>query len=138
MRTAATGAVVCLASWLGLWAGAGYVGLSRSVSVSPLTLVEVPMALVLAAALAFVAALALTRPTRGAHPLHPLRPLHLVAWILVGDLLGPRFSHRWPSASSRRYTPPSCSPPSPRSGYSRWPRGPAPGLRDGAYDLGHE
>lgn len=85
MRTAATGAVVCLASWLGLLAGAGYVGLSRSVSVSPLTLVEVPMALVLAAALAFVAALAVNRLPGDAHP---LRPLHLVAWILVGDLFG--------------------------------------------------
>ena len=88
MRTAATGAVVCLASWLGLLVGAGYIGLSRSVAVGPLTLLEVPMALVLASALAFVAALALTRHTRGAHPLHTLHPLKVVAWILVGDLFG--------------------------------------------------
>jgi hypothetical protein len=82
MRAAAIGAVVCLASWLGLWAGAGYIGLSRSVAVNPLTLLEVPMALVLASALAFVAALGLSHLARGT------RPLHLVAWVLVGDLIG--------------------------------------------------
>ena len=82
MRAAATGVLVCLASWLGLWAGAGYVGLSRSVAVSPLTLLEVPMALVLASALAFVAAVGLARLARGT------RPLHLVVWVLVGDLFG--------------------------------------------------
>jgi hypothetical protein len=82
MRTPVAAAVVCLASWLGLWAGAGYVGLSRSVAVSPLTLLEVPMALVLAAALAFVAALGLARLVGGT------RPLRLVAWVLVGDLFG--------------------------------------------------
>ncbi len=82
MRTAAIGAVVCLASWLGLRAGAGYVGLSRSVAVSPLTLLEVPMALVLASALAFLAALGLTRLAGG------IRPLQLMAWVLAGDLIG--------------------------------------------------
>ena len=82
MRTAAIGAVVCLASWLGLRAGAGYVGLSRSVAVSPLTLLEVPMALVLASALAFVAALGLARLAGDT------RPLQLVAWVLAGDLIG--------------------------------------------------
>ncbi len=82
MPTAAIGAAVCLASWLGLWSGAGYVGLSRSVAVSPLTLLEVPMALVLAAALAFAVALGLARLAGGT------RPLQLVAWVLVGDLIG--------------------------------------------------
>src|SRR3990170_3822437 len=82
MRAAAIGAVVCLVSWLGLWAGAGYVGLSRSVSVSPTTLFEVPIALVLASALAFVSAFGLTRLARGT------LPLQLVAWVLVGDLIG--------------------------------------------------
>ena len=82
MRAAAIGAVVCLASWLGLWAGAGYVGLSRSVAVSPTSLFEVPMALVLASALAFVSAFGLTRLARGT------LPLQLVAWVLVGDLFG--------------------------------------------------
>src|SRR5688500_19011495 len=88
MRAAAIGAVVCLASWLGLWAGAGYVGLSRSVAVSPLTLLEVPMALLLASVFAFVAAFALTRLANRAGPLHPLHALQLVAWVLVGDLFG--------------------------------------------------
>src|SRR5687767_9169600 len=82
MRTAATGALVCLASWLGLWAGAGYIGLSRSVAVGPQTLLEVPMALVLASALAFVAAFGVARLAGGT------RPLQLVAWVLVGDVIG--------------------------------------------------
>ena len=74
-------AIVCLASWLGLLAGAGNVGLQRSVAISPMTLLEVPLAIVLAAALAFVASLGLTR-------LAHARPLQLVAWVLVGDLIG--------------------------------------------------
>ena len=82
MRTPIAAAVVCLASWLGLWAGAGSVGLSRSVALSPLTLLELPLALVLATALALVAVLGLTRLARGTPP------IQLVAWVLVGDLFG--------------------------------------------------
>ena len=75
-------AIVCLASWLGLSAGAGWIGLSRSVAVSPVTLLEVPMALALAAAIAFIAAFAFSRLAANA------RPLQLMAWVLVGDLIG--------------------------------------------------
>ncbi len=84
-RPAAVGAGVCLASWLGLLVGAGNVGLQRSVAIGPLTLLEVPQAIALAAAFAFVAALVLTRLTGDAHRLHPFQ---LVAWVLVGDLFG--------------------------------------------------
>jgi len=52
MRLAITAALVCAASWIGLLIGAGNIGLQRSVAVSPLTLFELPLALVLSAALA--------------------------------------------------------------------------------------
>lgn len=42
----ATAAAACLLSWAGLWFGAGWIGLSRSVSIGPLTLLtEQPLAL---------------------------------------------------------------------------------------------
>ena len=77
--------MVCLFSWLGLLVGAGNVGLQRSVAIGPVTLLEVPIALVLAAVLAFVASFVLSRLAAEPRPLHPLR---VMAWVLVGDLIG--------------------------------------------------
>ncbi len=57
MRIAAVAALACVASWIGLLIGAGNVGLQRSVAVSPLTLLELPLALGLSSALAFMAPL---------------------------------------------------------------------------------
>ena len=48
--------------------------------IGPVTLLELPLALVLAVALAFVAALGLSRLAGG------IPPLQVVAWVLVGDL----------------------------------------------------
>ena len=84
MRTAITAALVCAASWIGLWLGAGWIGLSRSVAVSPLTLVEVPLALGFAAIAAFVIAWLPGRLDRKSG----LDPLRLVAAVLVGDVIG--------------------------------------------------
>ena len=85
MRTPVAAAMVCLFSWLGLLVGAGNVGLQRSVAIGPVTLLEVPIALVLAAVLAFVASFVLSRLAAEPRPLHPLR---VMAWVLVGDLIG--------------------------------------------------
>ncbi len=84
MRTAITSALVCAASWVGLWIGAGNVGLSRSVAVSPLTLVEVPLALGFAAIAAFVIAWLPGRLDRKSAP----DPIRLVAAVLIGDVIG--------------------------------------------------
>ena len=84
MRTAITAALVCAASWLGLWIGAGWIGLSRSVAVSPLTLVEVPLGLLFAATAAFVIAGLPRRLDRKSTP----DPIRLVAAVLIGDVVG--------------------------------------------------
>ena len=54
-------------------------------AIGPVTLLEVPIALVLAAVLAFVAAFVLSRLAAEPRPLHPLK---VMAWVLVGDLIG--------------------------------------------------
>lgn len=83
LRIAAMAAAVCAASWLGLFIGAGNVGLQRSVSIGPLTLLEHPMAVALAtssaAVVAFGSALRLPSPASG---------LGLLAAVLVGDVIG--------------------------------------------------
>lgn len=85
MRAAGIGAAICIASWLGLLFGAGNVGLQRSVAIGPVTLLEVPVALLLAATLAFVSAFVLSPLAAKPRPLHSLK---VVAWVLVGDLIG--------------------------------------------------
>lgn len=77
MRTAIVAGIICLGSWAALLVGAGNVGLQRSVSMGPWTLVEFPLALLLAALLAFGAALAQRDG-----------PARLVALILLGDVIG--------------------------------------------------
>jgi len=84
MRTVSFAALVCVASWLGLTAGAGNVGLQRSVAVSPLTLLEVPAALALSAVLAFVTSWVLGSLDRG----NAAAPIRLVGGVLVGDVIG--------------------------------------------------
>ena len=63
IRTLVSAVLVCAASWLGLLAGAGNVGLQRSVSIGPATLFENPLAIGLAVGAAFVTALAATMPS---------------------------------------------------------------------------
>ena len=84
MRTAVIAALVCGASWIGLWIGAGWVGLSRSVAVSPLTLVEVPLGPLFAAIAAFVIGWLPGRLDR----MSGLDPVRLVAAVLIGDVVG--------------------------------------------------
>jgi hypothetical protein len=84
VRTLLAAGAVCGASWVGLLVGAGNVGLQRSVAIGPLTLVEHPLALVLAGALACVVsfvATAVRRPDR-------LSPLRLAAAVVAGDAIG--------------------------------------------------
>jgi hypothetical protein len=82
VREAAGAAVVCMASWLGLALGAGNVGLQRSISKGPLTLLEQPAAIVLVAVLAFATAALLVVNVRTA------RPGRLVVAVLLGDVVG--------------------------------------------------
>lgn len=83
MRSAAvTGIVVCIGSWLALWALAGWIGLSRSVAVGPFTLFERPLAIVAPTAIAFAGAYAAGTLMR------PASPLAVLAAVLVGDLVG--------------------------------------------------
>jgi hypothetical protein len=84
MRIAAVATLVCIASWIGLWIGAGWIGLSRSVAVSPLTLVEVPLALALAAALAFVIAWLPGQLDN----VSATAPVRLFGGVLIGDVFG--------------------------------------------------
>lgn len=84
MRTAFVATGVCLVSWGGLFLGAGNVGLQRSVAVGPGTLVEVPLGLILASALAFLAAFTLLVPARTPQ----IVPWHLVVAVIVGDMVG--------------------------------------------------
>ncbi len=84
MRTAIVATGVCLVSWGGLFLGAGNVGLQRSVAVGPGTLVEVPLGLILAAALAFLAAFTLLVLARTPQ----IVPWHLVVAVIVGDMVG--------------------------------------------------
>lgn len=80
MRTAATAALVCIASWIGLLLGAGNVGLQRSVAIGPLTLLEAPLAL------AFSAGLALGAAWLGGSGASS--PLRILIAVLAGDLIG--------------------------------------------------
>jgi hypothetical protein len=80
MRTAVAAIAICLASWLALAIGAGNVGLQRSVAVSPLTLLEVPLALALATASAVLIGALAGR--------NGVSPLPLLGAVLVGDLIG--------------------------------------------------
>jgi hypothetical protein len=84
VRIAAISSLVCVASWIGLLIGAGNVGLQRSVAIGPLTLLEQPLALGLAAVLAFLAAWlpALLSPTSA------FSPRSLVGGVVAGDLIG--------------------------------------------------
>ena len=84
MRLAAVSSLVCVASWIGLLVGAGNVGLQRSVAVGPLTLLELPLALGLAGALAFLAA---WLPARFG-PTAAIAPVPLVGGVVAGDLIG--------------------------------------------------
>lgn len=84
MRIAPVSSLVCVASWIGLLMGAGNVGLQRSVAVGPLTLLELPLAVGLAAALAFLAA---WLPARFG-PTPALSPLALLGGVVAGDLIG--------------------------------------------------
>ncbi len=84
MRTASVATGVCLVSWGGLFLGAGNVGLQRSVAVGPGTLVEVPLGLILASALAFLAAFTLLVLARTPQ----IVPWHLVVAVIVGDMVG--------------------------------------------------
>jgi len=84
IATLASAAAVCVASWLGLFLGAGNVCLQRSVSIGPLTLFEHPLAIALATGMAFVIALAAAALRGSGQP----RPLSLVAAVLLGDAIG--------------------------------------------------
>ena len=77
VRLAASGAAVCLATWLSLLA-AGDTGLQRSISYGAVTLFEHPLAVALVVATGFgVAYLCVARMG--------VRPLPLVAMVLLGD-----------------------------------------------------
>lgn len=76
--------LVCLASWAGIAVGAGNVGLQRSVSMGPLTLLEQPLAIVLSTGLAFATTLALT----SGRDVSRTDRWPLVAAVLVGDAIG--------------------------------------------------
>jgi hypothetical protein len=80
MRTGAAAIAICLASWLGLATGAGNIGLQRSVAVSPMTFLEVPLALALAAGAALLIGALAGR--------NGVAPLPLLGAVLVGDLIG--------------------------------------------------
>lgn len=84
IRTLVGAGAVCAASWLGLLIGAGNVGLQRSVSIGPLTLVEHPLAIVLATGMAFIVALGASTLGGASRP----RLLSLMAGILAGDGIG--------------------------------------------------
>jgi hypothetical protein len=84
LSTSAAAGAVCVASWLVLWVAAGDIGLQRSVAVSPLTLFEVPLALVLVPGIAAAIAWAAARLTGAGRAW----PLHLGVAVLVGDLFG--------------------------------------------------
>ena len=80
MRTAIAATAVCLLSWLGLLIGAGNVGLQRAVAIGPTTLLEVPLALALAAGSAVLVGALAGRSGVSALP--------LLGAVLVGDLIG--------------------------------------------------
>lgn len=70
--------IVCVSSWLALAIGAGWVGLSRSVSIGATTLVEHPTALALVVIVATATGFSVTRA-------FTLRPFQLLVGVLVGD-----------------------------------------------------
>lgn len=120
MRTVAVATLACVASWIGLLIGAGNVGLSRSVAVSPLTLVEVPLALLFAAIAAFVIAWLPGRLDRKSAP----DPIRLVAAVLIGDVIGAAVLA--PLAIGELEVIHA-----PVSDFSRWPRSSVRGCRGG-------
>lgn len=81
-HTAVTAAAICAASWVGLFIGAGNIGLQRSVSIGPLTLLELPVAVALASGLSFLVALG---SRHGG--LTSQQSLRVVAHVLVGDAI---------------------------------------------------
>lgn len=80
MRLVIGSGLVCVASWLALAAGAGDVGLQRSISKDATALADYPLALVLVAVAAFGTAFVMTRAWR-------LRPTRLLVGVLIGDAL---------------------------------------------------
>lgn len=80
MRLVWGSGIVCVATWLALAFGAGYAGLSRSVS-NVGTLGEHPAALVAVAVVGVLSAATVTRAFR-------LRPLLLLLGVLIGDAFG--------------------------------------------------
>lgn len=81
-RSIVAAGLACIASWLGLLIGAGNVGLQRSVAVGPHTLLEVPLAIVLAITLGTIAVTAVgvaVGSTDG---------LLVLAFVVIGDLVG--------------------------------------------------
>ena len=84
IRIIATAAVACLLSWAGLWFGAGWVGLSRSVSIGPLTLLtEQSLALLACALGASVPALLFGR----AQPTSVVVAAVILGGVLLADLV---------------------------------------------------
>lgn len=79
-RLAIGSSVVCIASWLALLAGAGNVGLQRSISKGAVSLIEEPTALILVAVVAFGVSFLVARAWR-------LSARDLLVGVLVGDAL---------------------------------------------------
>lgn len=84
VRLTAFAAIVCAATWVGLLAGIGNVGLQRSVAVGAATLLERPFGLLLAAGLAFAATGLLVRQWH----LRRRDLFGLLVAVLVGDVVG--------------------------------------------------
>lgn len=76
---------VCVPSWLALAIGAGNVGLQRSVSIGPATLLEQPFALTFVAVAAFVASAAV------GGRIASLTPVRIAVAVLVSDCVGAAF-----------------------------------------------
>jgi hypothetical protein len=74
------GVAVCLASWLALLAGTGNLGIQRSVSIGPLTLLERPVALVAVAGMTLAVAMSV------GYLMRSTSAIHLVTLILLFDI----------------------------------------------------
>lgn len=82
MRELVAAGAVAAASWLGLAVGLGNVGLQRSITAGPLSILESPVAVLLVAVVAFGLTAVITRRVRS------IRPGALVAAILAWDAVG--------------------------------------------------
>lgn len=82
MRELVAAGAVAGASWLGLAIGLGNVGLQRTVTVGPTSILESPVALLLVAVIAFGLTAVTTRRLRS------VRPGWLVAAVLGWDAVG--------------------------------------------------